>query len=58
MKEYLGDGVYATFDGYMLTLTTENGLDTLNTIYIEPAVWRSLLEFKERSRARELERER
>ncbi len=25
MKQYIGDSVYAEFDGYRLTLTTENG---------------------------------
>ena len=38
MKEYLGDGVYADFDGYHLVLTTENGIATTNTIYLEPEV--------------------
>lgn len=38
MKQYLGDGVYANYDGYNVVLTTENGLSTTNTIYLEPAV--------------------
>ena len=38
MRTYLGDAVYATFDGYMLTLTTENGIDITNTIHLEPGV--------------------
>ena len=38
MKQYIGDSVYADFDGYHVVLTTENGLptDPSNTIYIEP----------------------
>lgn len=42
-KEYLGDSsgwwVYATFDGFCVTLTTENEDDVVsNTIVLEPAV--------------------
>ena len=44
-KEYIGDGVYVLFDGYGLRLTTENGVETTNTIYLEPSVYRSLAEF-------------
>jgi hypothetical protein len=36
-KQYLGDGVYADFDGYHVVLTTENGVST-NTVYLEPDV--------------------
>ena len=36
-KEYLGDSVYAEFDGDGIILTTENGLpeDPRNTIYLD-----------------------
>ena len=38
-KEYLGDSVYATFDGFYVTLTTENETDVAsNTIMLEPSV--------------------
>jgi hypothetical protein len=38
-KEYLGDSVYATFDGWRVTLTTENEDDVAsNTIVLEPVV--------------------
>jgi hypothetical protein len=37
-KQYLGDGVYVNFDGYQIELTTEDGLSTLNRIYLEPEV--------------------
>lgn len=38
MKDYLGDSVYANYDGYYLMLTTENGLptDPSNTIALDP----------------------
>lgn len=44
-KEYLGDSVYAEFDGYGIILTTENGLpgDPNNTIYLEKPVYEALL---------------
>lgn len=46
-KIYLGDGVYAEFDGYGIWLTTENGLSRDNTIYLEPEVYRALVSFVE-----------
>jgi len=44
-KVYLGDAVYAAYDGYGLVLTTEDGIQTTNTIYLEPEVVQSLLDF-------------
>jgi hypothetical protein len=41
-KEYLGDSVYATSDGYGITLTTENGFGPSNEIYLEPEVLEAL----------------
>jgi hypothetical protein len=46
-KAYLGDGVYAAFDGYALVLTTEDGLRTTNTVVIEPEVYDSLRQYVE-----------
>ena len=46
-KVYLGDSVYADFDGYMLCLTTENGMGPSNTIYLEPEVMLSLTQYAE-----------
>lgn len=34
-KQYIGDGVYAEFDGWALLLTTENGIEATNTIVLE-----------------------
>lgn len=48
MKRYLGDSVYADFDGYNIILTTDNGMGPSNTIILEPSVFQSLLTFKER----------
>jgi hypothetical protein len=47
IKTYLGDGVYAMFDGYDITLTTENGLEVTNTIVLEPEVLSALYVFVE-----------
>lgn len=41
-KVYLGDGVYAYYDGYGVILTTENGIAVTNTIYLEPEVLKAL----------------
>jgi hypothetical protein len=46
-KRYLGDGVYAEWDGYHITLTTENGISTTNTIYLDPNVQVSLAKMME-----------
>lgn len=38
-KEYLGDGVYVEIDNaWMVKLTTEDGIQATNTIYLEPEV--------------------
>lgn len=49
MKEYLGDSVYAEYDGESLVLTTENGYpdDPRNKIVLEASVWRSLVKWVE-----------
>lgn len=38
LKEYIGDSVYADFDGYGVVLTTENGYGPSNRIVLEPEV--------------------
>ena len=45
-KVYLGDGVYADFDGYHIVLTTEDGIETTNTIYLEAAVLNALNRYR------------
>lgn len=46
-KVYLGDSVYATYDGYHLWLTTENGKpgDPSNKIALEPNVIDALFSY-------------
>lgn len=48
-KQYLGDSVYVSFDGYQICLTTENGLpdDPSNKIYLDPAVQIALIKYIE-----------
>ena len=45
MKQYLGDSVYAEMKDDFLVLTTENGYEPSNTIYLEPQVLESLLRY-------------
>lgn len=42
-KEYIGEGVYAVFNGYAVILTTENGIEATNTIEIDEHVYRALI---------------
>ena len=44
-KDYLGDGVYAEFDGYHITLTTEN-YGHVNVIHLEPKVMEALKKYE------------
>ncbi len=48
-KSHLGDGVYVDFDGSgSIVMTTENGVEVSNTIYLEPEVLRALDEYRKR----------
>jgi hypothetical protein len=44
---YLGDGVYAEFDGWMVKLTTHRA-DGEHVIYFEPEVYDALVRFARR----------
>jgi hypothetical protein len=44
-KRYLGDSVYAAIEDGMIKLTTENGRETTNTIYLELEVFHALERF-------------
>jgi len=46
-KTYLGDSVYAQYDGYHVVLTTENGggMGPSNTICLDPEVLHALAVF-------------
>lgn len=47
-KEYIGDGVYANFDGFNIVLTAENGICATDTIYLEPSVLEALNRYAKR----------
>jgi hypothetical protein len=42
-ETYIGDGLYASFDGYQIQLRADDGSG--NVVYLEPAVWDSLKRF-------------
>lgn len=42
-KTYLGDGVYVEWRADDVRLTTENGVETTNSIILEPEVLEALL---------------
>lgn len=44
-KVYIGDSVYAEFDGYSIILTTENGGAPSNRIVLEAPVYANLTDF-------------
>lgn len=45
VRQYLGDGVYAKFDGWMLTIYLDNGVTQSSFIALEPEVLQALVEF-------------
>jgi hypothetical protein len=45
---YLGDAVYADFDGFAFVLTTEDGISASNTIVLEPSVLDEVVAFAKR----------
>jgi len=49
VKDYLGDSVYAEYDGASVTLTTENEATPSNTIILEPEVLSALQRFVARA---------
>ena len=53
MKRYLGDAIYAEYDGHGLWLTTENGIATTNRIYLDPEVCQAFSHFINSLRAPE-----
>ena len=52
-KQYLGDGVYADFDGACVILTTSDGIRELSRIYLDSHVLSSLKKYIERVQAEE-----
>lgn len=48
LPDYLGDGVYADFDGYGITLKANDHENPTDTIYLEPEVLAALNRYAER----------
>ena len=48
MEDYLGDGVYAEFDGYAITLKANDNKFPTDEIYLEPEIFMALIRFKNR----------
>jgi hypothetical protein len=57
-KTYLGDGLYASFDGFHLILSTERE-NSLHWVGLEPSVFNALIEFRKQiyKDAEEIEKE-
>ena len=49
-QEYLGDGLYAEFDGDQVWLFTHDGYQRTNEVALEPGVLESFLKYVERLR--------
>lgn len=47
---YLGDALYANFDGYQIELFTFNGLGVTNQIYLDTETLKCFLSYVERIR--------
>lgn len=46
---YLGDGLYAEYDGYQIALFASDGYRRTDTVYLEPAVYCALLAYGKRT---------
>lgn len=46
-ETYIGDGVYASFDGYMIKLRADRDFQS-HVIYLEQEVYESLVDFTRR----------
>ena len=44
---YLGDAVYASFDGYQIWLHTSNGINITNNIALDPKIWDALTKYRD-----------
>ena len=51
---YLGDGVYAIFDGFGIWLHANDHKYPTDKVYLEPTVLRGLIKFEEESKTKEV----
>lgn len=47
-KQYLGDSVYANYDGHQIMLYLDNGYGAKNEIFMEPEVMHSFIAYAKR----------
>ena len=47
-KEYLGDSVFATTDGYNIELTVGDGIKVHELIFLAPAVFTALIAYSKK----------
>ena len=45
---YLGDGLYAKFDGYQIELYASDGIRKTNVVYLEPGVLSAFFAYVDR----------
>lgn len=50
-KVYLGDGLYAEYDGWQIKLYASNGVEATDTVYLEPSVLAAFERYVERLRS-------
>lgn len=48
--QYLGDGLYASFDGYQFILTANIGGINTQTVYLEPQVLEAFIRYIEKTK--------
>jgi hypothetical protein len=48
---YLGDGLYAKFDGYQIELYASNGLEKTNRVFLDYATLENFIEFIKKIKA-------
>ena len=47
-RTYLGDGVYASHDGFQIKLDASDGVRTHDTIFLEPDTLQALIDYAQR----------
>jgi hypothetical protein len=44
-QQYLGDGLYASFDGFQVEVFSHDGLNKTNSVFMEPDILDSFIGF-------------
>lgn len=47
-REYLGDGLFVSFDGFQFSLAASDGLHDTATVYLEPSVLNNFFVYAQR----------